>query len=224
MNECFFGIKCNGVSLSVAQISIKEDQTKFDYICNVSLKYDSNGNGIYDVSIMNKDYYSGLPIGKWKIKKAWIRYDWGDSKSIFIMEDEQGDETCELIAANQKGSCSGFHLPSLTIPIFTKAQEIVRDYPNARICSSITKLDESKRLLNLSYTISRYKEIRNKSDEEYIDYIKYCSEKINKYLEVFKTAADLLKRADDQRSKSLLKDITSDCRHLLDYFIKECNT
>lgn len=61
MSECIFGIKCNGVSIDVSQISIDDDQSGFDNICYVSLKDSWNGNGTYDVSIINKDYIQGMP-------------------------------------------------------------------------------------------------------------------------------------------------------------------
>lgn len=218
MDECFFGIKCNGVSINVTQISIDSDQSLYDYICNVSLKESCNGNGTYDVSIINKDYIQGMPVGKWRIKEAWITYNWGSSYSKLIMEDEDGNETRTIYADDQKGSTSGFHLPSLARTIFTKAQEIVRDYPNAKICNAIMELNESKKDFNLSYHKNRYKEVLNKPNQEYIDFMEFAANNISKYLNVYKTTAELLKKNDDQRSARLLKDITSDCRHLLDHF------
>jgi len=222
MDECNFGIKCNGVSISVSQISIDSDQSEYDYICNVSLKESYNGNGTYDVSIINKDYIQGMPVGKWRIKEAWISYDWGSSYSKLIMEDEDGNETNTIYADDQKGSASGFHLPSLARTIFTKAQEIVRDYPNAKICNAIMELNESKKHFNLSYHKNRYKEVLNKPDQEFIDFMVFAANNISEYLKVYKTTAKLLENNDDQRSVRLLKDITSECRHLLECFKIEC--
>ena len=218
MNECIFGIKCNGVSISVTSISIDSDQSVYDYICNVSLKDSYNGNGTYDVSIVNKDYIQGMPVGKWRIKEAWISYDWGSSYSKLIMEDEDGNETSTIYADDQKGSASGFHLPSLTRTIFTKAQEVVRDYPNANICNAIMELNESKEHFNLSYYIKRHKEVSNKSDKEYIDFMEYAANNITKYIRAYKATAELLEKNDDPRSVRLLKNITSECRRLLDNF------
>ena len=218
MSDCIFGIKCNGVSISVSQISIAEDQSMYDYICNVSLKNSNNGNGTYDVSIINKDYIQEMPVGKWRITKAWIDYNWGDSYAKLIMEDEDGNETCVITADNQKGSISGFHVPSLARAIFTKAQEIVRDYPNAKVCNAIMELNKSKKAFNLSYMKNRYKEVLDKSDEEYIDFIEYLSTKVSQHLGVYKKTKALLEENDNQRSKKLLKDITSDCKRLLESF------
>jgi hypothetical protein len=223
MSDYIFGIKCNGVSIAVSQITINDDQTRFDYICNVSLMNSNNGNGTYDVSIINKDRIQGMPVGKWRIKKAWINFNWGDSSSLFIMEDEDGKETIEIVADKQKGSMSGFNTPSLTWSIFTRAQEIVRDYPNALIYNAIVELNESKRYFNLLY-LDRYRvNVLNKSDETYIEYFGSALIELSKHLVVFNKVKEQLEELDDQRSKILLKDITTDCRKLLEGF-KECNS
>ncbi len=223
MSDYIFGIKCNGVSIAVSQITINDDQTRFDYICNVSLMNSNNGNGTYDVSILNKDRIQGMPVGKWRIKKAWINFNWGDSSSLFIMEDEDGKETIEIVADKQKGSMSGFNTPSLTWSIFTRAQEIVRDYPNALIYNAIVELNESKRYFNLLY-LDRYRvNVLNKSDETYIEYFGSALIELSKHLVVFNKVKEQLEELDDQRSKILLKDITTDCRKLLEGF-KECNS
>lgn len=220
MNECIFGIKCNGVSILASEISIDDDQSVYDYICNVSLKNSENGNGTYDVSIINKDYIQGMPVGKWRIKEAWISYDWGRSYAMLIMEDEDGNETCDITADDQRGSASGFHVPSLARTIFTKAQEIVRDYPNAKVFNAIMELKKSKKDFNLSYHQKRYKEVLNESDEVYIDFIRFATENISNHLKVFEETKSILEEYDDDRSKKLLKDIISDCRTLL-YSLKE---
>lgn len=217
MSDCIFGIKCNGVSISVSQISIDEDQSKFDYICNVSLKESYNGNGTYDVSIVNKDFIQGMPVGKWRIKEAWISYNWGSSYAMLIMEDEDGNETCDITADDQRGSTSGFHVPSLARTIFTKAQEIVRDYPNARILNAVTDLDCSKKKLNVDF-LKKCLNNEGKDDESYLDDVEYVLNKLSDHLSLYKKTKDLLKGEEDQRSKQLLKNITSDCRHLLDNF------
>lgn len=214
MNDYIFGVKCNGVSIQVTQISIDEDQTKFDYICNVLLKESWKGNGTYDISIVDKDYIHGMPVGKWRIKEAWISYDWGASNAKLIMEDAEGNETCELLADIQRGSAAGFHIPSLARTIFTKAQEIVRDYPNAKVYNAVTELKASKEKLNISL-LKQYLNSEDKEDDEYISNIEYVLSKIAKHLNVYKSTKDLLGNEEDQRSKTLLKNITSEFKHLL---------
>lgn len=218
MSDCIFGIKCNGVSISVSQISIDEDQSKFDYICKVSLKDSYNGNGTYDVSIINKDFIQGMPVGKWRIKEAWISYDWGNSYARLIMEDEDGNETCDITADDQKGSTSGFHVPSLARTIFTKAQEIVRDYPNALICTSIIELHKSQKSLNVDFLKNCVKRGKDNGDEEYVDSIVYVLGELSNHLEVYNKTKELLEKQDDIRSKQLLRDVVSDCKKLLESF------
>ena len=104
------------------------------------------------------------------------------------------------------------------VPVTSRLFRIVRDYPNAKICNAIMELNESKKDFNLSYHKNRYKEVLNKPNQEYIDFMEFAANNISKYLKVYKTTAELLKKNDDQRSARLLKDITSDCRHLLDHF------
>lgn len=217
-DSVIFGIKCNGVSINASQISIEDDQSKYDYICNVSLKKFWNGNGTYDVSIINKDFIQGMPVGKWRIKEAWISFSWGDSTARLIMEDENGVETYDIEADTQKGSASGsgFDIASFARTIFTKAQEIVRDYPNAEIFNALMELKKSQ---ISSYLINKHKEVSNKSNEEYINFFESASSEISKYLKAFKATENLLDKSDDLRSKQLLKNIKSDCRKLLDSFI-----
>ena len=50
MADCILGIKCNGVSMKIDTLEIDGDQTAYDYICNVMLAVESNGNGRYDIS------------------------------------------------------------------------------------------------------------------------------------------------------------------------------
>lgn len=225
MSDCIFGIKCNGVSIEASQISIEEDQSRFDYICNVSLKDSWNGNGTYEVSIINKDYIQGLPVGKWRLSKAWITYNWGDSSAKLVMEDEDGNDTCDIIASTDRGSAGGFHVPSLARTIFTKAQEVVRDYPNAKICSAIIELHESQKKLNISF-LKEYclGKVKEKGDEEYVDNIEYVILKLSKHFEVYKKTKELLKEQEDQRSKQLLKDIITESKSLLDELIDKNNT
>lgn len=214
-----FGIKCNGVSITVSKIQIEDDQSKYDYICNVLLRDFWNGNGTYNVSILNKDRIPGMPVGKWRIKTSKIDFDWGNSKATLIMEDENGVETSDITAGVQKGSASGFDVSSLTETIFTKAQEIIIAFPNAETCNAILELKKSEDNLNISYLTRRYKEALNESNESYIYFIEYASNILVKHLAIVKKAMTLLEQANDPKSKQLLKNITSDCRKLLDSLI-----
>lgn len=220
MKDYIFGINCNGVSISVTQISIDSDQAVYDYICNVSLKSTWNGNGSYEVSIVNKDNIRGMKVDNWRITKAWIGYDWGSSDAWLIMEDSDGVETCNIMSGQDRGSAStnGFSIPCLTRTIFTKAQQIIRDYPNAKVCNAINKLEESEKNLDIDYLKKRYNESLKQTDEDSIETIQYCFSKIVDYIKEYNQVIDILKELEDERSKQTLKDITSKCKNLLDKF------
>ena len=149
-----------------------------------------------------------MSVGKWRIKKAWIKYDWGESNAKLIMEDPDGSETCELVADSQKGSYSGFHVSSLVRAIFTKAQNIVRDYPNAKVCNAVAELKASKENLNIHY-LKKYLNSENNGDEKYISNIKYVLDKLAHHLTAYTTTRDLLSKEEDQRSKIIVKGYNS---------------
>lgn len=212
MDDYIFGIRCNGVSIEVSLISVDEDQSKFDYICNVFLKHSCNGNGTYDISIVNKDNIPGMAVGKWRIKKAWISFNWGDSMSRLIMEDPDGSETSELVADSQKGSASRFDVPTLARTIFSKAQSIARDYPNAKVYNAVAELQKSK------FFWGRHKILLRRQDDgskEYISNIESVLRQFGQLLTMYKTTIDLLSTEEDERSQLLFKDLSAECRHLL---------
>lgn len=216
INECLiYGLKCNGVSVMVSRISIDTDQSPFDYICNVCPENFDNGNGSYDVSIVNKDLIPGMPIGKWRLKSAWVTFNWGESAAKLVMEDADGYETKEITSAMQKGSRSGFDLPSLVSTIFTKAQEIVRDYPNARVYNSLMELKAAKKGLDSQSLTIKYKATSDLQGDEFVYLMENFIERTAVYIKAFKQASNLLKEHDDMRSVARLKEITSECKSFL---------
>lgn len=219
MKDYFFGIKCNGVSIAVTQLSISDDRSAYDYICNVTLAQTWNGNGTYEISIVNKDNIQGMPVSDWRITKACIRYWWGDSVAILKMEDAQGNETSEIVATTDRGSASSFDVPNMTRTIFTKAQQIVRDYPNAKVCNAVIELQESQKNINVPYLKDRYKDKLKESDIDFIDFIESGLSQLSKHLELFIQAKKLLIDLEDERSKLLLKNITTDCRNILNQLL-----
>ena len=90
--------------------------------------------------------------------------------------------------------------------IFTKAQEVVRDYANAKVCNAVAELKASKDKLNISF-LKQCLNSEEKGDEEYISNIEYVVSKLAKHLNVYKSTKDLLSNEEDQRSKILLKNI-----------------
>ena len=162
MADCILGIKCNGVSMKIDTLEIDGDQTAYDYICNVMLAVESNGNGRYNISIVDKHFIQGFPIGEWRITKAWIFFNWGFAEAKYVMSDKNGNLTHEIIASRQKGSFSGFSTITLTKSVFSSAQKIVCDYPSAPICDSVMALDCMIAVLNPQSIKEHYKKYQRK--------------------------------------------------------------
>lgn len=216
MEDCILGIKQNGISLKIDSLKIESDQTSYDYICNVTLSESWNGNGRYNISITDKNHIQGLPLGKWRITKAYIYYNWGKSVACFVLTDENGIETKPITASEQKGSASseGFNINILARSIFSKAQMIISEYPSAHICDDVLEFDE----LTSKYTwssIRRDYEKGGRNIEGYIDLIEYLSKNVYEYIELYKTLKKKLKENEDPKIEQLLVRLTNDCQNVL---------
>lgn len=216
MADCILGIRCNGVSIKIDTLQFESDQSEYDYICNVNLSSSSNGNGTYNISIVNKDLAQGFPIGKWRITKAYIAFDWGKSVAKFIITDENGNETKPLTASQQRGTASseGFNTNSLARSIFAKAQMVISEYPSAAICDAVIEFDEQ----SSDYTWRYIKESFSKGGrnaEQYIELIGYLSKKVAEYTNSYKRLKEILELNDDPKAKQLLIKINNDCRNVL---------
>ena len=215
MENYIFGIKCNGVSIIVSEISIDDNQSNYDFICNASVASSYNGNGSYSVSIVNKDYVQGMNVGEWRIIKAGIGYNWGDSRAYFCMEDAGGNRTDKIIASTQRGSAGGFSVPSLVKSIFTKAQEIVRDYPNAAVLNVVQDFYKAFGAINVKF-LKGYLESEGKSDEKYLSNVGYVISKLSDLFVAYKKVKKVLDEREDPKSEQLLKDVMSKCKQMFD--------
>mgnify|MGYP002624385906 CR=1 FL=1 len=219
MSDYILGINCFGDSIIVSEIPIGSDLMRFNYICSVSLKTNDNDNKVYDVFIVNKDNVSGMPVGKWKIKNAEITEFWGVSYSCLVMEDEQGVETSSIKACKVDVGTKTREKVSisfLTRAIFTKAQEIVRDYPNAEILNAIIELEKFSDSNNLSHIKYLYEESKDKSNENYLDFIEEIAKEIIKHIEVLKNSTRVLKELDDKKYEKIRNDIITKCKIMID--------
>ena len=207
--ELILGINANGVSFNIEILKIDDDQSKYEYICNVSESSSSNGNGSYSINIVNKELIKGLPVGKWTLLEGHIQYDWGASDSFFTMIDERGENTNIIFASAAKGSASGFNIEALTRAIFTKAREIVSEYPSARIYNSCASfLKHSKRPSQSS--LQRYLE-REDSIDAINTFIKQTLNPLVEYIQLYKKTIEILEREDDIRSARLLDKVHNEC-------------
>lgn len=204
--ECILGIKINGVSCKIDALQISDDQTSYDYICNVSPSRQVNGNGSFDITILNQEFNEGMPLGKWTLLGGTITYDWGESKVTFILQDENGIKTNPIVSGNSKGSARGFQIEGLARSIFSKAREIVTEYPTATIYNIAC---EFRKIKFSDYDV---KSFAKKSDASaLIDDFEDTITHYRKYLENFRKLKDLLSTRNDEKSSKLLKIITAEC-------------
>ena len=204
------GIKCNGMSMQIDTLEFDSVQTDYDYICNVTLRSSNNGNGMYDISILNKNFVQGFPIGKWRITKACLSYDWGNSYAYLIMTDEVGKETKKITASKQKGFVSGFDVDLLTRSIFSKAQKIVSEYPSSNIYNVISDLQEEKEHYYWKGTMEWfYKDYPDMN--EFIEDVQSSIDKLSCYLAKYQDAKNILEECKDERAERLLTQINNDC-------------
>ena len=160
-----------------------------------------------------------MPVGKWKIKNAEITEFWGVSYSCLVMEDEQGVETSSIKACKVDVGTKTREKVSisfLTRAIFTKAQEIVRDYPNAEILNAIIELEKFSDSNNLSHIKYLYEESKDKSNENYLDFIEEIAKEIIKHIEVLKNSTRVLKELDDKKYEKIRNDIITKCKIMID--------
>ena len=206
--------------MKIDTLEIDGDQTAYDYICNVMLAVESNGNGRYDISIVDKEFIQGFPFGEWRITKAWIIFNWGFAEAKYVMSDKYGNLTHEIIASRQKGSISGFSTSILTKSIFASAQKIVCDYPSAPICDSVMALDNLVDGLNPQSIKESYKKYQRKETyytktEDFLDSIGYWAKKVSDIVAKYKDVTKMLSDIDDPRAKQLIVRTTEDCKNAI---------
>lgn len=143
------GVKMNGLSFQIDELSIDDDQQKYDYICNIVLTEEWNGNGKFSISILDSQMKHGIVLNGWELHEGSISYNWGDSGCHFVLRDSLGTKT-EVYACGQRGSMGGFNPLYMTKTIFPKAIEIMRKYETAEeyiVVNTFEKKLEDKRFL-----------------------------------------------------------------------------
>ena len=206
--------------MKIDTLEIDADQTAYDYICNVMLAVESNGNGRYDISILDKDFIPGFSIGEWRITKAWIIFNWGFAEAKYVMSDKDGYYTHEIVASRQKGSFSGFSTSTLAKSIFSSAQKVVCDYPSASICDSVMALDSMIAVLNPQNIKERYKKYQRKDTyytktEDFLDSMGYWAKEISDLVSKYKDVTKELSDVDDPRAEQLITRTTEDCKKVI---------
>lgn len=207
------GINRNGVSLKIDTLTFESDQSGYEYISNINRVSRSGGNGQYDMIITDQNLKQGCPIGNgWNLISGNIYYYWSEAYSYFIMSDEHGVRTKEILASKEKTSLSkGYNIDALGKSVFFKAQEIVLQFPSASIYNAYIDFIEKKPKFHLGIID------RNSNSDTVQGFINGNYEIIVSYINRYKQLLNLLSDSKDSKHKQLLMDID---KMMID-FIKE---
>ena len=96
------GVKMNGLSFQINELSIDDDQQNYDYICNIVSTQGWNGNGKYSISILDSQMKQGIVLNGWELREGSISYDWGNSSCYFVLRDSVGTKTKDIYACGQR--------------------------------------------------------------------------------------------------------------------------
>lgn len=215
--ECILGIKLNGTSFKIDLLDIENDQTAYDYICNVNPSSYVNGNGSFSISITNHNFIKGMPLGLWTLLEGCIVYDWGESISYFYLLDKNGMKTNKIKATCARGSASGFKIEGLTRAIFSKARDIIEEFPSAPIYNAFADFMNIK-LRPSKNEVRRF--VEEISDFEIIE--KFESKTLKPYSKYIQRYTDLIKilsNCEDERCKRLIDRVTKECSNTIKYLL-----
>lgn len=197
------GIKRNGVSLKIDTLTFEADQSGYEYICNINRISNSGGNGKYNITVTDHNLNQGCPIGNgWKLISGNIYYYWSEAYAYFIMSDEHGVKTKEILASQEKTPPSkGYNIDALAKSIFFKAHEIVLQFPSASIYNAYMDFVNKKPKSHLGVID------REGNSETVQGFINGNYEKIVDYIDKYKQLSHLLLNSEDSKCELLLMDI-----------------
>lgn len=197
------GIKSNGVSLKIDTLTFEADQSGYEYISNINRVSRSGGNGQYNISVTDHNLNQGCLIGNgWKLISGNIYYYWSEAYAYFILSDEHGVKTKEILASQEKTPLSkGYNIDALAKSIFFKAQEIILQFPSASIYNAFIDFIEKKPKYHLGV-------IDRESNGAIVQgFINGNYERIVDYIDKYKQLSLLLSTSKDSKCEQLLMDI-----------------
>ena len=196
------GIKRNGVSLKIDTLTFESDQSGYEYISNINRVSRSGGNGQYNITITDHNLNQGCPIGNgWKPIFGNIYYYWSEAYAYFILSDEHGVKTKEILASQEKTPLSkGYNIDALAKSIFFKAQEIILQFPSASIYNAYMDFIEIKPKYHLGVID------REGNSETVQGFINGNYEKIADYIDKYKQLSLLLSTSKDSKCERLLME------------------
>lgn len=197
------GIKRNGVSLKIDTLTFEADQSGYEYISNINRVSRSGGNGQYNITITDHNLNQGCPIGNgWIVINGYIIYGWSEAYAYFILSDEHGVKTKEILASQEKTPLSkGYNIDALAKSIFFKAQEIVLQFPSASIYNAYMDFVDKKPKYHLGVID------REGNSETVQGFINGNYKKIVDYIDKYKQLSNLISNSEDPKYEQLLMDI-----------------
>ena len=198
--QCILGIKLSGFSMKIDSLEFGSDQSNYDCICNVNLSSSMNGNGSFDITILDKNYQAGCPIRNWKLISGAITFNWGDSIAKFILADQENHRTYQIEASKSSGTGSnfGFDIDVLTRSIFSKAQQIISEFPSAEIYNMYIDFQNISKDYNIDYYVLKKSELKDFSTN-FNSFVR----KIQNVIDTYNRAKKLLNECKDDRVNSL---------------------
>lgn len=196
------GIKRNGVSLKIDTLTFEADQSGYEYISNINRVSRSGGNGQYNITVTDHNLNQGCPIGNgWKLISGNIYYYWSEAYAYFILSDEHGVKTKEILASQEKTPLSkGYNIDALAKSIFFKAQEIVLQFPSASIYNAYMDFVDKKPKSHLGVIN------RESSSDTVQGFINGNYKRIVDYIDKYKQLLQLLSDLEDPKCKQLLME------------------
>lgn len=196
------GIKRNGVSLKIDTLTFEADQSGYEYICNINRISNSGGNGKYNITVTDHNLNQGCHIGNgWIVVNGYIIYGWSEAFAYFVLLDEHGQKTKEILASQERTPLSkGYNIDALAKSIFFKAQEIVLQFPSASIYKSYMDFIDEKPKYHLGVVD------RESNSDTVQGFINGNYEKIADYIDKYKQLSLLLSNSNDPKCKQMLME------------------
>lgn len=207
------GIKRNGISLKIDTLTFDSDQSGYEYVCNINRISNSRGNGKYNITVTNHNLNQGCHIGNgWIVVNGYISYGWSEAFAYFVLLDEHGVKTKEILASQEKTPLSmGYNIDALAKSIFFKAQEIILQFPSASIYNAFIDFIEKKPKYHLGV-------IEGESNSDIVQgFINGSYEKIADYIDKYKQLLHLLSTSENSKCGQLLMEVNE----VMVEFIKE---
>ena len=201
-----FGVKRFGIKFFVEKLSHVVDYSIYDSVCFVTDINRYNGNGEFEIEIVDKEENDGFQVGDWRIIKANVKYWWYSSQTQFVMSDKEGYEKT-ITMKSYIGSVNGFMIDVYIRDIFYKAQTVADNCIRASTFDAISEYEDGI----CDYSWDSYLDNVNKSNLEPSDFIErlgYASSKIAEYVEKYEKVIKYLKECEEPNADALIDKIT----------------